>query len=234
MSSSSARRHGGDRRSEERRRTPRHPRRIRVRFWVEGQERATSGVTNNLSLSGAFITAPEVHARGTRLRLELNHDDGPVMIEGRVAHAHRVPVELRALGTSGMGVRFLPPEDLVAPLLPEELIQDAAEEPERSAGPRVFSVSFDGVSDFLQCYHRDLVNGGIFIRTARPRGIRSLIDLEFQVPGRAEPLTSRGRVVQRIEPRAGEDPPRGGMGIELLEVENLLAELRPLVERLGG
>jgi len=222
-------------RGEERRRTRRHPRRMRVRFWVEGEERATSGVTNNLSLSGAFITAPQVHARGTRLRLELSLDDGSVMIEGQVAHAHRVPVELRAIGTSGMGVRFLPPEDLVAPLLPEDLVRDVAEEPpEQSAGPRVFSVSFDGVSDFLQCYHRDLVNGGIFIRTARPRGIRSLIDLEFRVPGRAEPLTSRGRVVQRIEPRAGEDPPRGGMGIELLEVENLLAELRPWVERFGG
>lgn len=226
---------------DERRETPRHPRRIQVRFWADGDSAGTSGMTSNLSLRGAFITAPKVYPRGTRVRVELQRTDGPVVIEGEVAHAHRVPVELRALGTSGMGIRFLPPEDLVAPMLPAEMIEGSDEEldeleesPETAGAPAVFTVSFAAASEFLQCYHRDLVNGGIFVRTERPRPIRSLIELEFEVPGRDEALSVRGRVVQVIEPRAGENPPHGGMGVELLGLDDLLAELKPIVERLGG
>lgn len=239
---------------DERRESPRHPRRLQVRFRAEGEERPTSGMTNNLSLQGAFVTAPRVFPRGTRLRLEIGSGETAVAVEGRVAHAHRVPAELRALGTSGMGIRFLPPEEVVRPLLvsrggseriPGQGNGLAASEGGGGAGaeaandtaagaPTVFAVRFRGASDFLRCFHRDLSNGGIFVRTERPRPIRSLIELEFELPGSEETLAVRGRVVQVIEPRSGEDPPRGGMGVELLDLENLLDELRPLVERLGG
>lgn len=233
--------HFGPMSVDERREAPRHPRRIQVRFWADGGSHGTSGMTSNLSLRGAFISAPKVHPRGTRVRIELQRKDGPVVIEGEVAHAHRVPVELRALGTSGMGIRFLPPEDLVAPMLPAEMVEEPddalepnPEESEADGAPAVFTVSFALASEFLQCYHRDLVNGGIFVRTERPRPIRSLIELEFDVPGREEPLSVRGRVVQVIEPRSGEHPPHGGMGVELLGLDDLLADLEPILERLGG
>jgi len=224
---------------DERREWPRHPRRVQVRFAAEGEKRFTSGLTNNLSLRGVFITAPKVFSRGTRLRLELDPGARAVVIEGVVAHAHRVPTELRALGTSGMGIRFLPPEEIVKPLLPAEMVTgtEAGEEEDDAAAPgasAVFAVSFRGASDFLRCFHRDLVNGGIFVRTERPRPMQSLIELEFQVPGRDESIGVRGRVVQVIEPRSGESPPRGGMGVELLQLDDLLDDLRPLVERLGG
>lgn len=223
---------------EERRRTPRHLRRIPVSFRAQGGETSTSGMTANLSLSGVFIAAPKVYPRGTRLRLELKRDGGPVVIEGVVAHSHRVPVELRALGTSGMGVRFLPPEDLVAPLLPDvgsEVEAEEAEEPPRSSGtPRVFRVTFTDASEFLECHRRDLVNGGIFVRADRPRRPHSLIELELEVPGQKEPVPVHGRVVQVIEPQDGDVPAQGGMGVELLDLEDLLGRLRPVVDRLGG
>lgn len=226
---------------DERRRTPRHRRRIPVSFRAEGKEVSTSGMTGNLSLSGVFIAAPKVYPRGTRLRLELKRHPEPVVIEGVVAHAHRVPVELSALGTSGMGVRFLPPEDLIAPLLPgvgsevETAEAESAEEPAESGdASRVFRVTFADASAFLDCHRRDLVNGGIFVRTDRPRGPHSLIELELEVPGQEEPVPARGRVVQVIEPRDGDVSFRGGMGVELLELDDLLGRLRPLVDRLGG
>lgn len=227
---------------EERREFPRHHRRIHVRFHAEGEETSTSGMTGNLSLRGAFITAPKVYPRGTRLRLELTGKEGPVVIEGLVAHAHRVPVELRALGTSGMGVRFLPPEDLISPLLPELGSGDpepgdpedpeATEAPSGTTGePGVFRVSFASASDFLDCYRRDLVNGGIFVRTRYPRRPQSLVELEIEAPDGEALVPVRGRVVQVVESRDGDDPVRGGMGVELLDLDELLDRLQPLVER---
>lgn len=229
-------------RGEERRELPRHLRRIKVTFRAEGDERTTSGMTGNLSLRGAFITAPKVYPRGTRLRLELKRDEGPVVVEALVAHAHRVPVELRALGTSGMGLRFLLPEELIQPLLAKagsdlepgesEAAEGADATAETTGEPRVFRVAFAGTSDFLDCYRRDLVNGGLFVRTRRPRRPQSLVQLEIEAPGLEEAVPVRGRVVQVIEPRSGTGSVRGGMGIELLELDELLERLRPVAERL--
>lgn len=225
---------------EERREERRHPRRLRVRFWPRGEETPVSGLTGNLSRSGAFLTAPKVLARGTRLLLELPAGDGPVLIEGEVAHAHRIPVDLRSLGTSGMGVRFLSPEELVGPLLPVDAEKDGAagESSERAAldageGSRVYAVGFPGVREFLECYERDLVNGGLFLRTERPQPRGSVVDLRFRLPeeaGEAESLEARGRVVQVVEP--GDGAGEGGMGLELLDLETLLERLRPVAERL--
>lgn len=234
--------------SGERREERRHARRLRVRFWPRGEGPSVSGLTGNLSRSGLFLTAPKVFTRGTRLRLELPTEGGPVTIEGEVAHAHRVPVDLRALGTSGMGVRFLAPGELVEPMLPAPMLpaveRQAAEVGDAGSPvapspvapePRAYAVSFAGPREFLECFERDLVNGGLFLRTERPRPSGSVVDLRFHLPegsGEQQALEARGRVVQVIGPEAGDGTGRGGMGLELLDLESLLRRLRPAARRL--
>lgn len=251
--------------AEDRREAPRLSRRLQVRFWTRGDTAATSGMTANLSASGALVTAPKVHPRGTRLRLELQLEDGKVVVEGEVAHGHRIPVELRALGASAMGVRFLPPEELLAPLLGAGSRAGGPSGGEPSAGgvrsrtragseppaatvssptgpgtsaaapgaePRVYAVRFAGVEEFLDCYRRDLCNGGLFVRTHNPRELQQVVYLRFHLPAEEGVLRGRGRVVQRVPPPS--EGTAGGMGLELIELGRLLDQLRPVVERLEG
>lgn len=94
-------------------------RRVQVRFQRAGEERAYSGFTKNLSLSGALITAPDPAPRGSRIRVELMGKEEQAVVYAEVVHAHRVPREMRRFAESAMGVRFLSVEEVVAPFLPD-------------------------------------------------------------------------------------------------------------------
>lgn len=217
-------------------------RRIQVRFWPHGESSNPSrqvhqGITHNLSFQGAFVSSHKIFSRGTRLRLEVQIDGSTVALEGVVAHAHRVPRELQALRTSGMGVRFLSPAELLSPLLGADAAPEPAS-PSPAVSERTYPMQFESPKRFLECFHRDLVNGGIFVRSTRPSRMHETVAIELRLPGPEAPaVTARGRVVQVLEPRSTPTgPAAGGMGLELIDLESLLAVLKPIVERLeaGG
>lgn len=106
-------------RSDERRDNPRFRRRVPVRFWKRGEDRARSGFTTNISNGGMFIGSNQVLPPDTRLRIEVLDPKHGFHIEGIVARAKRSRPELRSVQTSGMGVRFLRTEELVAELFPK-------------------------------------------------------------------------------------------------------------------
>lgn len=106
-------------RSDERRDEPRLRRRVPVRFWRRGEERARSGFTTNISNGGMFIGSNQVLPPDTRLRIEVLDPKHGFHIEGIVARAKRSHPELRSVQPSGMGVRFLRTEELVAELFPK-------------------------------------------------------------------------------------------------------------------
>jgi len=54
---------------------------------------------------------------GERLRAEIMDRERGFIVEGEVARVHRVSVALRQVEQPGVGVRFLPPADLVTELL---------------------------------------------------------------------------------------------------------------------
>ncbi len=102
-----------------RRTSERHARRIEVRFWRRGDTKAHSGFTIDVSRSGLFLGTTIMLRPGERVRLELLDHERGFVVEGEVARIHRVSLALRHLEQAGIGVRFLPPADLVHALLGE-------------------------------------------------------------------------------------------------------------------
>lgn len=101
-----------------RRRAVRRPRRVQVHFWRYGDPTAYVGYTTNISLTGMYIATNNPIASGSRIRVEVVDRDRGFMVEGVVAHARKMQMELARLGQSGMGVRFLSVEELVRELIP--------------------------------------------------------------------------------------------------------------------
>lgn len=214
-----------------RRSYPRQLRRVQVRYQRPGQERTYSGFTKNLSLSGALITAPDPAPRGSRIRVELLGKEEQVVVYAEVVHAHRVPREMRRYAESAMGVRFLPVEEVVAPLLPDSASgtgrrpaaqgrgegggRPAARDPDmeetinlRRPGAEApstrqeYSLLFENPKDFLTVFHRDIANGGLFVSTSRPARLYEPVRVTLHLPVRPKrSIEVDARVVQVVEPR---------------------------------
>ena len=122
-----------------RRRAVRRPRRVQVHFWRQGDPTSYVGYTTNISLTGMYIATNNPVPSGSRIRVEVVDRDRGFMVEGTVAHARKMQVELARLGQSGMGVRFLTVEELVRELIPsgisgtEEIPRETAPQPEPPA-----------------------------------------------------------------------------------------------------
>lgn len=112
----------------ERRIHRRFPRRIELRFWRPGEVQAHTAYTSNISKSGLFLNSAIGLEPGERLRLEIVDREGGFFAEGRVARVHRVALALRQVENQGVGVRFLPPEELIETLVP--LARQAGPSPE--------------------------------------------------------------------------------------------------------
>lgn len=100
-----------------------------------------------------------------------------------------------------------------------------------------FTVRFAGVEEFLEVYRRDILQGGLFVSTRYPARLQETVNVELYPPGLlVDPVMVRARVVQRFEPQSETGGPNllSGMGLELLDVPNLLERLSPVVERLRG
>lgn len=97
--------------------TPRYSRHLQVRFRPRDEDRSYAGYTTNISRSGMFIKTNFPCAPGARVRIEVNAPDDHFTVEGRVVHAAKVAPSLEKIRPSGMGVRFLPAEELVGDLL---------------------------------------------------------------------------------------------------------------------
>jgi Tfp pilus assembly protein PilZ len=99
-----------------------------------------------------------------------------------------------------------------------------------------FTVRFSGVEEFLEVYRRDILQGGLFVSTRYPARLQETVSVEMFPPGPlTPPVMLRARVVQRFEPDLACGPNLlSGMGLELLEVAELIAALEPVVARLKG
>ena len=97
----------------ERRQEERQFRRLPVRFWVRDEGKERVGFTTNISTGGMFIGSNQVLLPGTRLRVEVLDSSNGFVIEGQVTRAVRAAPHLRAVQSSGMGIRFVPVAELV-------------------------------------------------------------------------------------------------------------------------
>lgn len=96
----------------------RHPRRVQVAFWKQGEPgHSHSGYTANISVTGMFVCTNTPLARGSRVRIEVLDPERGFIVEGIVTHAIKTPAQLQSVRQSGMGIRMLRVEELIANFL---------------------------------------------------------------------------------------------------------------------
>ncbi len=201
---------------------------MQVRFWKLGDGQALSGYSHNLSSTGMFIATSTPLPVGQRVRVELVDSRQGFMIEGVVAHAAKVAPALQSLRATGMGVRFLPPEELVERILAKSGLP-RAERP-RAAPPSPhtppvasgqFQVVFGSSAELQRVFDRDIRNGGLFVSTAEPPAIDQTVTVQLQLPG-GPCLDFPAQVVQRVAPSAHGE---GGVGVAFHDPSAVVAAL---------
>lgn len=217
----------------ERRESPRKAHRVPVRFWSRGEEGSPRrGYTTNVSTGGMHVATGSPYASRTRLRLEVGDENEGFVVEGVVAHSHRVAPELRKVGISGMGVRFLRVHELVTELLGGAVVEEEGEAAPRGA---VFRLRFDSPEHFLRAVQNDLSHGGLFVPTPYPAPLERSVAVEVEPPvAGMEPVRLTARVVHRIEP-AAEGERRNllaGMGVQVDDPDAARKALAPAVRAL--
>lgn len=239
----------------ERRLHRRWSRRARVQFWRRNEpESILRGYTSDLSKSGAFVSTEKPVGRNARIQMRIDTGQGHYLLEGVVARSMLVHKELARVKQGGMGVRFLRVDELVAELLktaPADLqvgtkasssaaLESAMEEevfqePEADASAvqasdsNTFSVDLGTTERFLRVWDQDISVGGLFVETDRPSPSDATVRLLIQAPQTSEPFEALAKVVQVFEPGSGL---LTGMGVALLEADELLDSLETLADRL--
>jgi len=96
--------------------------------------------------------------------------------------------------------------------------------------PFVVRVDYGTVDAFFSEFTADVNEGGLFIETETPQPPGTAVVLQFRIPGSAQPVKVRGRVVWTSFDRASELP---GMGIEFEKLDaRARARINEVVRRL--
>jgi Tfp pilus assembly protein PilZ len=217
------RRGGG--RPHERRTARRFARRAEVRYWVHGDDTPRVAFINDISTTGLFITTAYPLPRGTEIRVEIHDDKAIYTVEAVVTRRVWVAPDLRRLGPSGMGARFMSPEELVERL--------RARDSGRVTGSKQrddhYLIVLDDDRDLLKTYANDLELGGLFIPSEAPPPLNREIVVDFRFPNNSEVSSFKARVVQRIPPENVGESLRAGMAVVFDQPDAVLARLRPFL-----
>ena len=175
-----------------------------------------------------------------RVSIALRHIDQPG-VGVRFMMPEELVEELLPLARqAGPGTAQLAAQPPLGPppgrLEPEELASEGEEIDASAPATRVVPVTFDDPSTFLSVYHRDIQSGGLFVSTAEPAALHETVWIELQLPLNDErPKLFEALVVQRFPAEGAVAPGRnllGGMAVQFLEPEKVVAELKPLIQRL--
>lgn len=160
----------------DKRKTPRYKRRIQLRFWSLDDRNPRKGFTHNVSVSGMFIASNAPFKPGTRVFVEIPTSTEKLVLQAEVRNAARVDPMLQKVKPSGMGIRFLTVEELMAELLKLKK-SPASEEKEEKSGEeteveereelqgQILTVTFATPHDLATSYERDIKYGGLFVPT---------------------------------------------------------------------
>ena len=91
-------------------------RRLQVRFRPIGELESRVGFSSDVSETGMFISTIRPLKPGTELDVELSDKKRTVHFDAVVVHARKVPSQWQRIRPSGMGVRFLDPDETAAGL----------------------------------------------------------------------------------------------------------------------
>jgi uncharacterized protein (TIGR02266 family) len=94
----------------------------------------------------------------------------------------------------------------------------------RRAFPRYkaqFAVRFATVQDFVLEYAANISAGGVFVHTEQPPPLKTVVQVEMELPGSREPVPARGLVVHRVTSQDAEQ--KGtlpGVGIQFIDADD--------------
>jgi Tfp pilus assembly protein PilZ len=197
-----------------------------VRFWVHGDEQPRTAFINDISTTGVFVTTAYPVPRGTEIRIEIIDGTVSYTVEAVVARRVWMAPDLRRLGPSGMGARFLSPDELVERLRS----RDAGRIQGSKQRDNHYLIALDDDRALLQTYASDLELGGLFIPTESPPPLNREILVDFRFPDNGEVSTFPARVVQRVPPEQGGQTLRAGMAVVFENPGAVLTRLRPFLE----
>lgn len=209
-------------RPEERRDARRFAKRSQVRYWIGDDPRARTGFINDISSTGVFVVTPYPLDRGTEIRLEILDGDSVLSFEAVVARRVWVAPDLRRIGPTGMGVRFLTPESLVERL-------------KKRGGGRKPLVERDGAMrlvieddrELLETYARELSQGGLYLPTDDPPRLNRQVVVEFVLPGDEPAVRAKATVVQRVPPGQNAGGLPAGIAVVFDDLPGLLERVGP-------
>jgi PilZ domain len=162
--------------------------RIAVEYGESELER--SGFATDISIGGIFLQARQLLNRGTRLHLYLKDPALLCYTEGVVARIVRAPTSLENVEQHGMGIRFLPVDEIIMASLSPHLRK-------RETLERVIASQAD-----LHGILADIAGGAVLVPAASPEpGINEMCEfvVNITLSGASEPLLGKGRVLQHLE-----------------------------------
>lgn len=206
----------------DRRSAARVPRRTEVRYWIAGDPVPRLGYTKDISWMGVYVLTRDPAEPGTNILVEIKEGERAKRVPGVVARRLRIRQGLGRLGQSGMGVRYLTPEEPVSRI--ETQANPLAGAVTQEEG--VFRLSLDVDRRLLDAYSRALQLGGLFVPTPAPRQVGEEVTVEFQPPEEDEPIRAKATVVQTMLPghELGRLP--AGMAVTFDEPEEVVDRVR--------
>lgn len=194
----------------EKRRSRRFSRRLKVRFGEKSRPFSHTGLTNDISASGMFISTSARMVPGTRLHVEVTTAEGVILYcEGVVARQVVVPPELRTLMRPGFGLRFLTGTEVMSELVPS--LRDQTR----------LQVVFESLEGFRDAWERELQRGGAFLWAEKAYPLNSIVTVEFDFSYANRRLAFESRVVHVVPDDAG----RHGMAFMFLDIPGATAAL---------
>ena len=177
-----------------------------------------------------FIATERPLRPGARVRVAIGDSDRGFFVEGEVSHAFKREPLVPNRRQAGMGVRFLPVDELMAALVPEIA---AARSPDSELPEEgVYRAFYADPEQFRDVYERDIKTGGLFVSTDLPAEVGESVTVEVVVAGSGlRPMRLGGKVVYSVGP--GEGNLMAGMGLELLDFAPTVRKIGLMVERIS-
>src|SRR5712664_31605 len=91
----------------------------------------------------------------------------------------------------------------------------------RRAFPRYkaqFAVRYATVQDFVLEYAANISAGGVFVHTEQPPPLKTVVQVEMELPGSSDPVPARGMVVHRVtREEADQKGTFPGVGVQFMD-----------------
>jgi Tfp pilus assembly protein PilZ len=223
----------------DKRRTARYKRRIQLRFWSQDDRNPRKGFTQNVSVSGMFVSTNAPYKPGTRVFLEVPYGQEKLVLQAEVRYAARVDPALQKVKPSGMGVRLLRVDEVMSEVLkiksagvveveekPESAAEVAIEEVSDLEGS-VFPIIFETAHDLANSYERDIKYGGLFIASQEPAEKDDMVVLEFRFGWDTEQVVQvQAQVVKKFASAEGSlaGEAVSGMGVAFSDPSDVMSQ----------